>query len=69
MCFSRPNVQAPPAPPPPPPPPTQVASRVETPTQTGSTQKRRRGTSQLTVKRPGSVGGMTGSGTGVNLNQ
>ena len=71
MCFSQPKMPEPPPPPapPPPPPPTKTASEVESARPATTTQKRRRGTRQLTVRRPtlGMGGGQ--DGTGVQLSQ
>ena len=66
MCFGGSEPKTPPPPPPPPPPPAETAVVAKAPKQgrTGATKKRR-GTSQLTVKRP-SMGGSYG-GSGVNL--
>lgn len=70
MCLGRPKVSAPPppAPPPPvPPPPVPTAAVVQPASKrgAGSATKRRRGTAQLTVRRP-SIGGY-GGGSGVNV--
>ena len=70
MCFSQPKMPEPPPPPPPPPmPPAEPASEVESARPATTTQKRRRGTRQLTVRRPtlGMGGGQ--DGTGVQLSQ
>lgn len=67
MCFgsSMPPPQKPA--PPPPPEPTRVASEVES-ARPATTTPKRRGTRQLTVRRPTlGMGGQTG--TGVQLSQ
>jgi hypothetical protein len=69
MCFG--SAPSPPPPPPPPsPPPTATAERVE-PTRAraaSTTMAKKRGTRQLTVRRPTlGMGGQTG--TGVQLSQ
>jgi hypothetical protein len=67
MCMSSPNIPPPPPPPAPPPPPLPLAEKAVTSRQAKPQQKRRRGTAQLTARRP-SVGMGGGSGgTGVQL--
>jgi hypothetical protein len=67
MCMSAPNIPPPPPPPAPPPPPLPLAEKAVTTRQARPQQKRRRGTAQLTARRP-SVGMGGGSGgTGVQL--
>ena len=65
MCFSQPDIPPPPEPPPSPPPPTKTAGRVE-PTRAraaSTTLAKKRGTRQLTVRRPTlGMGGQTGTG-------
>ncbi len=69
MCMSSPNIPPPPPPPAPPPPPLPLAEKAVTTRQARPQQKRRRGTAQLTARRP-SVGMGGGSGgTGVQLSQ
>ena len=69
MCMSAPNIPPPPPPPAPPPPPLPTAEKAVTTRQARPQQKRRRGTAQLTARRP-SVGMGGGSGgTGVQLSQ
>jgi len=69
MCMSAPNIPPPPPPPAPPPPPLPLAEKAVTTRQARPQQKRRRGTAQLTARRP-SVGMGGGSGgTGVQLSQ
>ena len=70
MCFSTPKI-----PPPPPPPATPPASTFEPETkavpqaQVRRETKRRRGTQQLTIRRPSvAMGGAAGQ-TGVQLSQ
>ena len=64
MCFFS-KQSMPDPPPPPPPPPARMAGVVQSPTPTGSRGvRKRKGSSQLTVRRP-VVGG--GGGSGVNL--
>ena len=66
MCMSSPDIPPPPPPPAPPPPPLPLAEKAVTSRQAKPQQKRRRGTSQLTVRRPSvSMGGS--GGTGVQL--
>ena len=68
MCFSSPDIPPPPPPPAPPPPPLPTAEKAVTSRQAKPQQKRRRGTAQLTVRRPSvSMGGS--GGTGVQLSQ
>lgn len=69
MCFApkMPAIPPPPPPPAPPPPPLPTAEKAVTTRQARPQQKRRRGTAQLTARRP-SVGMGGGSGgTGVQL--
>jgi len=66
MCFSSPDIPPPPPPPAPPPPPLPTAEKAVTTRQAQPQQKRRRGTSQLTVRRPSVSMGASG-GTGVQL--
>jgi len=67
MCFSSPSVPAPP--PPPAPPPLPTAERAVTQRAMRAEPKKRRGTQQLTVRRPSvSMGGAAGQ-TGVQLSQ
>lgn len=71
MCFApkMPAIPPPPPPPAPPPPPLPTAEKAVTSRQAKPQQKRRRGTAQLTARRP-SVGMGGGSGgTGVQLSQ
>jgi hypothetical protein len=71
MCFAPKMPAMPPIPPPPapPPPPLPTAEKAVTTRQARPQQKRRRGTAQLTARRP-SVGMGGGSGgTGVQLSQ
>ena len=71
MCFApkMPAMPPPPPPPAPPPPPLPTAEKAVTSRQAKPQQKRRRGTAQLTARRP-SVGMGGGSGgTGVQLSQ
>ena len=65
MCMSSPNIPPPPPPPAPPPPPLPLAEKAVTPRQAQPQQKRRRGTRQLTTRRP-SLGMQPGQ-TGVQL--
>jgi len=68
MCFGgSPPPPPPPKPPPPPPPPPAETAAVVKPAakRRGGQRKSRRGTSQLTVKRPTMGGSYVGSG--VNL--
>jgi len=69
MCFGGPKITPPPPTPPPPPPPVKTAAVVQPASKRGAGRgtKKRRGTAQLTVKRP-SMGSYTGGGSGVNLN-
>ena len=67
MCFSSPDI--PPPPPPPAPPPASTfdpETKAVTQAQVRKETKRRRGTAQLTVRRP-SVGMGGSGGTGVQL--
>jgi hypothetical protein len=67
MCFSSPSVPAPP--PPPAPPPLPTAGRAVTQRAMRAEPKKRRGTQQLTVRRPSvGMGGAVGQ-TGVQLSQ
>ena len=68
MCMSSPNIPPPPPPPAPPPPPLPLAEKAVTPRQAKPQQKRRRGTRQLTTRRPSVAMGGSG-GTGVQLSQ
>jgi hypothetical protein len=70
MCFSTPDIPPPPPPPAPPPPPLPTAERAVTQRGVGAAAvKKRRGTQQLTVRRPSvSMGGAAGQ-TGVQLSQ
>ena len=68
MCMSSPNIPPPPPPPAPPPPPLPLAEKAVTPRQAQPQQKRRRGTRQLTTRRPSVTMGGSG-GTGVQLSQ
>jgi len=68
MCMSAPNIPPPPPPPAPPPPPLPTAEKAVTTRQARPQQKRRRGTAQLTARRP-SVGMGGSGGTGVQLSQ
>ena len=67
MCFSSPKI--PPPPPPPAPPPASTfdpETKAVTQAQVRKETKRRRGTAQLTARRP-SVGMGGSGGTGVQL--
>ena len=69
MCFSSPDI--PPPPPPPAPPPASTfdpETKAVTQAQVRKETKRRRGTAQLTARRP-SVGMGGSGGTGVQLSQ
>ena len=67
MCFSQPKMPEPLPPPAPPPPPLPTAEKAVTKRATQPT-KRRRGTSQVTVRRRPSIGmGGGNGGTGVQL--
>ena len=69
MCFSQPKMQQPAPTAPPPAEPLKMASVAKTQRQAQPQQKRRRGTAQLTSRRPSlSMGGGT-AGTGVQLSQ
>jgi hypothetical protein len=69
MCFSTPDIPPPPPPPAPPPPPLPTAERAVTQRAMRAEPKKRRGTQQLTVRRPSvSMGGAAGQ-TGVQLSQ
>jgi hypothetical protein len=69
MCFSSPKIPPPPPPPAPPPPPLPTAERAVTQRAAQTATKKRRGTQQLTVRRPSvSMGGQAGQ-TGVQLSQ
>ena len=68
MCMSSPNIPPPPPPPAPPPPPLPLAEKAVTARQAQPQHKRRRGTTQLTTRRPSVAMGGSG-GTGVQLSQ
>jgi hypothetical protein len=68
MCFSQPDIPPPPPPPAPPPPPLPTAEKAVTKRATQPT-KRRRGTAQLTSRRPTLSMGGGQVGTGVQLSQ
>jgi len=69
MCFSQPKIQQPAPTAPAPAEPLEMAAVAKTQRQTQPQQKRRRGTAQLTSRRPTlSMGGGT-AGTGVQLSQ
>ena len=68
MCFA-PKIDTPPPPPPAPPPPFKRAGMVEPATSKRSGGiKRKRGTSQLTTRRP-TTGGIQSGQSGVSTNQ
>ena len=66
MCMSSPKIPPPPPPPAPPTPPLPLAEKAVSSRQAKPQQKRRRGTAQLTVRRPSVAMGGSG-GTGVQL--
>jgi len=68
MCFSQPDIPPPPPPPAPPPPPLPTAEKAVSKRATQPT-KRRRGTAQLTSRRPTLSMGGGQVGTGVQLSQ
>jgi len=67
MCFGS-SMPAPPPPPPAPPPPFKRAGMVEPATANRGISKRKRGTSQLTSRRP-TTGGIQSGQSGVSTNQ
>lgn len=68
MCFSQPDIPPPPPPPAPSPPPLPTAEKAVSKRATQPT-KRRRGTAQLTSRRPTLSMGGGQVGTGVQLSQ
>ena len=68
MCFSQPDIPPTPPPPAPPPPPLPTAEKAVSKRATQPT-KRRRGTAQLTSRRPTLSMGGGQVGTGVQLSQ
>ena len=67
MCFSAPAMPTPPPPAPPPPPPSPSAEKALTQRQAQTEPKKKRGTTQLTTRRPTIGSGMSRGETGVNL--
>jgi hypothetical protein len=68
MCFSQPDIPPPPPPPAPPPPPLPTAEKAVSKRAMQPT-KRRRGTAQLTSRRPTLSMGGGQAGTGLQLSQ
>lgn len=69
MCFSTPKMPPPPPPPAPPPPPLPTAERAVTQRAAQPEAKKRRGTQQLTVRRPSVSMGSIANQAGVRLSQ
>jgi hypothetical protein len=66
MCFSTPKMPPPPPPPAPPPPPLAMAEKAVPKRAVEADAKKRRGTQQLTIRRPSVSMGASG-GTGVQM--